>query len=192
MRPEERPLLVERIQQIRTAIRTHRDQVGDDRCWLDDHHVWRLLSDSKNDLTVLPDFETAMRSCVAFYEYRRATRTDPTPADALQNPAVWDQDLDSFSMIELRFCLTDLELKIRSHRDIRGRPRTLEDDRALYAALPEKIPADFRLPKRDIFLGEAVPHAGCPAFWKSHAGCPTHTHNLHAWGPCRPTEAEQT
>ena len=40
------------------------------------------------------------------------------------------------------------------------------------------------------FIGEAkAPHAGCPAFWRSHANCPVERHNLHRWGPCV-TEAD--
>jgi hypothetical protein len=73
---------------------------------------------------------------------------------------------------------------ILRHRDIADRPRTADDDRALYAVLPEKLPADFRLPPEDEFLGEAkAPHAGCPSFWRSHAACPA-AHDLHRWGPC--------
>ncbi len=79
-----------------------------------------------------------------------------------------------------------LEDGLRIHRDISGRPRTIEDDRVLYSVLPEKIPADFRLPPRSEFLGEVrSPHAGCPAFWRSHNGCSATRHDLHQWGPCK-------
>lgn len=64
-------------------------------------------------------------------------------------------------------------------------PGTADDDRALYAILPEKMPADLRLPPEDHFLGETKsPDAGCPAFWRSHDGCGPEC-NLHQWGPCK-------
>lgn len=37
---------------------------------------------------------------------------------------------------------------IKKHRDIEGQERTLEDDQLLYDLLPEKMPADFRLPRK--------------------------------------------
>ncbi len=87
---------------------------------------------------------------------------------------------------ELVETLFALQQSIRAHRDIFSKKRTLEDDRTLYALLPEKIPADFRLPPEPEFLGEAkAPRAGCPSFWRSHSTCATSDHDLHKWGPCK-------
>ena len=189
------------IREQRQVIREHRDQKGDDRCWLDDYYVWVMLNDTSADLPSevltqagppMPSFEEGMRCCRDFYNFRRRGEADTTPSDAVLDPTQWDGDLAGMSNEELVKELMRIQQAIRTHRDISGRlacrsgrPRTFEDDRALYVVLPEKIPADFRLPPEDEFLGEAKsPRAGCPSFWRSHAGCSVGKHNLHQWGPC--------
>lgn len=124
------PSIVDQLKAIRAAIRSHRDQIGDARCWLDD------------DLAALSE-------------------------DGLVRELLHTQQA------------------VRVHRDIVGRERTLENDRALYLVLPERLTADFRLPSEAEFLGEAkAPTAGCPSFWRSHQSCKSETHDVHAWGPC--------
>lgn len=176
-----RDLILER----RLAIRTHRDQRGDDRCWLDDYVVWAMLEDSPCAPTVLPSFETGMQLCWQFYHWRRAEVADLVPADAILDSNLWDNDLEQMSAGQLFEELARIQSAIRQHRDINGRLRTIDDDRLLYMILPEKISADFRLPAEQDFLGEAkAPSAGCPAFWRSHSCCLVLHHNLHQWGPC--------
>ncbi len=172
----------ERIIQIRRLIRTHRDQIGDDRCWVDDGLVWSALPDSPPEMTTIPS--DAMERCEAFFRLRRADEADVVPYRAMRDPERWDEDVNELDGELLREEVSRIESAIRAHRDV-GRPLTVDDDRALYAVLPERIPADFRLPPKDAFLGEArAPRAGCPSFWRSHANCPTTCHHLHAWGPC--------
>jgi hypothetical protein len=176
---------LEQIKSLREAIRYHRDQKGDDRCWLDDHSVWELLPDAVTEPTSLPAFGEMMKRCTAFYQYRRAEAPDSAPSDTIANRQDWDQDLAFTTPEEQAGELLRLRDAIRLHRDIRGRERTLDDDRELYAILPERLPADFRLPPEPDFLGEAMaPHAGCPSFWRSHQTCIQKTHDLHTWGPC--------
>ncbi len=174
------------IQQLRQAIRYHRDQKGDDRCWLDDLLLWNLLPDTPPEPRELPPFEEMMRRCSAFYHFRRADVPDPLPELANTNQDTWDDDLAQMDDEQLRQTLTHLQNAIRTHRDIAGRERTLDDDRTLYHILPEKLPADFTLPSEPDFLGEArAPHAGCPSFWRSHQSCACKNHDTHSWGPCR-------
>lgn len=173
-----------KIVEVRNAIRKHRDQKGDDRCWLDDYFVWNLHPDSPKDITTLPAFEDGMAECVKFFRYRQATSADVTPPDALVDSTTWDGDLDQMDGLALTREIERLYQAIHEHRDISGRDRTLGDDRKLYAVLPEKLPADFRLPPENEFLGEKRSGAGCPQFFKSHAACLSPDHNLHAWGPC--------
>lgn len=178
-------VLKEAILECRRVIRVHRDALGDNRCWLDDYLVWAMLDDSPDSPAVVPSFETAMQLCRQFYIWRRAEISDPVPADAILDPNLWDKDLDQISNADLFEELARIQNAIRQHRDINGRPRTVEDDRALYTVLPEKISADFRLPTEQDFLGEAkAPLAGCPAFWRSHSCCLVLRHDLHQWGPC--------
>ncbi|MEK7083172.1 MAG: hypothetical protein AAB972_03285 [Patescibacteria group bacterium] len=177
--------LKELIIQRRSIIRHHRDQRLDDRCWLDDYLVWAMCADSSAQPSLPPTFDEAMRKCHQFYKCRRAESPDPTSVKAILDTGQWDDDLKAMTGGELIDELTRIQQAIRCHRDIKNRPRSTNDDRLLYSILPEKIPADFQLPPEDEFLGELKsPHAGCPAFWRSHANCLVTRHNFHQWGPC--------
>jgi hypothetical protein len=176
---------LKKLKELRQAIRSHRDQKGDDRCWLDDPGLWALVDGSISEPKAPPPFEEMMAACRAFYVHRRSDAPDAAPADAVTDPTKWDDDLVSMADDAVRTELTRTEDAIRAHRDVSGRPRTLDDDRRLYAILPERLPADFRLPPEDEFLGEAKkPTAGCPSFWRSHQSCPCAEHDPHRWGPC--------
>ena len=170
----------------RDYVRWHRDQKMDDRCWIDDLGLWEFLRDTPPHEGKMLSFEEGMRLCKEFYAHRRAEAPDAIPAHALIDPAQWDLDLRGMHHAELVAELHKIQITIQAHRDIKDRKRTLEDDRALYALLPEKLPADFRLPPEPDFLGEAkAPKAGCPSFWRSHGNCATEKHDLHRWGPCK-------
>jgi hypothetical protein len=183
MSPDE---LREAIVERRAAIRAHRNAKLDDRCWLDDYAVWDMAEGSPADITAPLLFEEGMSRCREYYLYRRS---DKAPESAATATVIHDNDLEPLTQPQLAKALIALQDAIKSHRDIKDRPRNLDDDRALYDALPEKIQADFRLPPEPDFLGEAkAPHAGCPSFWRSHAKCPVGKHNMHKWGPCRKEE----
>ena len=171
------------IAEMRKAIRSHRDQRGDDRCWLDDQVVWNTVSSIEQKVH-LPAYGEGMRKCRLFYKNRNAASTDPIPADAMLDPAKWDDDLVEMSSERLWNEYITLEKAILKHRNIPEYTRTVDDDRELYSVLPEKIPADFRLPREEEFLGTVRTDAGCPQFWNSHQNCPGE-HDLHQWGPCR-------
>jgi len=177
------------IVNTRNAIRAHRDAKGDDRCWLDDYLVWECIKGSFQSPLQPPLFEQGMDMCRAFYKLRNSSKADVPPPEAIHDKTQWDADLNDMDDVQLTEELALLQSAIRAHRDAGGKPLTIEDDRALYAVLPEKLPADFRLPPEQDFLGEAkAPHAGCPSFWRSHEGCKTKRHDLHKWGPCRGDE----
>ncbi len=171
------------ILERRSAIRWHRGQILDDRCFYDDYALWHLLKDSPPRPGLI-SVEWGMGQCTLFYEYRRSDTLDPVPEGAILDPKRWDDDLLGLTEEGLLAKLVQLQKALGAHRDIRDRPRTIEDDRVLYQILPENLPADFRLPPREEFLGYAcAPRAGCPSFWKSHGTCQG-PHNLHQWGPC--------
>lgn len=176
----------QQIRVCRQAIRRHRDAKGDDRCWLDDYRVWACIPDSPEMPSAPPPIEQAMEKCRAFYKLRSAKSPDFPGEDAILDRHHWDDDLQYMDEDEKQEELVRLQTAILRHRDAAGNPGTIHDDRDLYSVLPEKIPGDFRLPPEDDFLGEAkAPHAGCPSFWRSHAGCEAKRHNLLEWGPCR-------
>lgn len=174
-------MTLQAVVEMRDAIRAHRDARGDDRCWLDDYSVWAQLPDTPPEPVAPPAYEDAMKKCRDYFNHRRSDRP-PAEADASAQP---DADLGNMDERQLNQERLRLQDAIRTHRDVAGRPRNIEDDRALYSALPEKTEADFRLPPEADFLGEArAPHAGCPSFWRSHGNCAAARHNLHRWGPC--------
>jgi hypothetical protein len=58
---------------LESAIRTHRDQRGDDRCWLDDHALYSVLDDApepSNHLALPPKCEF-LKSCERYWEQRQ-------------------------------------------------------------------------------------------------------------------------
>lgn len=172
------------ILERRRAIRKSRDMKGDDRCWLDNYLIWMAFENSPPDPRKPLPYGEAMRLCAEFYEHCRAENEDPTPPDAIMDPDHWDDDLYGISKDRLVDKLVTIQLVIATFMDIYDRHALTTDDyRNLYAILPEKIPADFRLPPRDEFLGTDRPDAGCPRFWMSHSSCKGPC-NLHAWGPC--------
>jgi hypothetical protein len=173
------------IIEARHAIRQHRDAKGDDRCWLDDYFIWALIPGSFPVPLTPPPMEEAMDMCRGFYKFRRADTADAMPIDAQPDRLQWDKDLEAMDDKALEAELQRIHTAVRAYRDAACRHITIEDDRALYRILPENLPADFRLPPEDEFLGEAkAPNAGCPSFWRSHANCHVKCHDLHKWGPC--------
>lgn len=61
-----------RVAELETAIRTHRDQRDDDRCWLDDAALYAVLPDTKAVDTLLPPHDEFMQSCSRFWMQRQA------------------------------------------------------------------------------------------------------------------------
>jgi len=172
------------ILERRRVIRYHRDQRGDDRCWLDDYLVWAMLEDTPAEPATLPPYDQMMQKCGDFFNHRQANSSDVVPSEAIFGPGHRDDDLAKMSPEALIEELVKIQQAICRHRDITDRPRTVDDDRLLYSVLPEKIPADFRLPSQADFLEGAKAGAGCPNFWQSHQGCLAEKHNNHCWGPC--------
>jgi hypothetical protein len=178
--------LVEAILERRKVIRYVRDQQGDDRCFLDYYLIWEFIISSPR----MPRFtaEEGMKRCNLFFEHCRAETPDTIPFNTMCEIKRWDANLRLLSHAELVEELFAVQEAIVRHRDVETdeqRPRTCDDDRALFlATLPELTPCDFRLPAREKFLISTTPTSGCPAFWQSHVGCDNYC-NLHQWGACR-------
>jgi hypothetical protein len=140
-----------------------------------------MLDDSTEKPLEIPE-EERMKRCEEFYNNRRSETPDlPKPTERFWISS--NIDMLIISPIERLEKLFRIQSAIRKHRDISGRPRTLDDDRELYSVLADKTPADFRLPSRDEFLSREKLGAGCPNFWDSHSSCGKSC-NLHKWGPC--------
>ncbi len=62
--------LRQEVRRLRHGIRAHRDQRGDDRCWIDDEKLYGLLPDGVHAETLL-DPELMLRNCKRFVETRQ-------------------------------------------------------------------------------------------------------------------------
>lgn len=66
------PELQDEIMKLRNGIRNHRDQKGDDNCWLDDFELYGLLPEKIKANPQLPDKQLMMVNCERYYECRKA------------------------------------------------------------------------------------------------------------------------
>lgn len=65
--------LAEEVARLRAGIRKHRDERGDNRCWLDDERLYALLPDKKKAITKLPSKEVFLKSCERFWRTRQGS-----------------------------------------------------------------------------------------------------------------------
>jgi len=76
--------LYDEILKLRKAIRKHRDQHGDDRCWMDDIELYEILPEGANpsfiDLRLMPRDEM-LKNCECFVSCRT---TELTPEAAIE------------------------------------------------------------------------------------------------------------
>ncbi len=169
-------------------IRKHRDQKGDDRCWIDIFWFYPFFIDSPPIPSKLPEEKRMMEKCWEFFHYMGEEFMDPKPTVTRMPRLIWNIDLLEMTKEELLRELIKIQLTTKLFLSIVKRPRTTEDCRSLYSILPEhkSVRLDFRLPPINDFLGEnQAPHAGCPSFWRSHEDCwPCYRCNIHGWGPC--------
>lgn len=153
---------------IRRDIRWHRDQVGDDRCWLDDlklyTHIPGYLEPYANGMQSRRSF---MMLCKRFYENRQ----NPTET-ARKRGGVDDADNDVCGMDRMAIAteIARLRAGIRKHRAA-GAGRTWRDDNSLYLLLPERLPAATRLPMELL--------KNCAVFYEAKAK--EHPPRIHSW-----------
>jgi ribosomal protein S27AE len=62
--------LQEEIDKLRAAIIKHRDQRGDDRCWLDDLDLYAVLDDGVQADNSMPPREGFLANCARYYDNR--------------------------------------------------------------------------------------------------------------------------
>lgn len=176
-----------KILECRRVLRWHRDQIGDDRCWLNDlklYEVARVRHAFLNADPLIP-FRNFIRFCEDFHDFCNSEQPLVIPNDAVLDPQHWDDDLEGKSNLELYDELEKLRSGILEYAQITNRPKTVADNQKLYNLLPEKLPADFRLPPKSKFLDNDDPRKGCTNFWFSHADCSRRPCNLSQWGPCK-------
>lgn len=69
---------LDEINRLKDAIREHRDQKADDRCWLDDQKLYAVLGEGPAQ-TALPPREEFLKSCANFYDKRQNPTELPLP-----------------------------------------------------------------------------------------------------------------
>jgi len=160
--------LLDTVRRSRAAIREHRDQIGDYRCWVDDEVLYHSTLPELNDLTPEPpDINEFMRRCEAYH----SNRQDPSepkasipmdssvgPLPLIYSPEL-DADLIAMTSEQLRDELDRLWEAIRVHRSIGHKDRNYHHDQTLYLILPERKLAVTQLPPRELFIG-----GNCPAY----------------------------
>lgn len=62
------------VMKLREGIRNHRDQKGDDNCWLDDYALYGLLPEKIKADPQLPDKQLMMLNCSRYYDCRKANK----------------------------------------------------------------------------------------------------------------------
>ncbi len=59
------------IRHLRAGIRAHRDARGNDRCWVDDEALYRLLGTEHEATTLLPERAVFLENCARFHANRQ-------------------------------------------------------------------------------------------------------------------------
>lgn len=67
--------LVAEVVRLRNAIREHRDQKGDDRCWMDDSKLYAALPEASGIEPILPPPEEMLSNCKRFIASRHVGGT---------------------------------------------------------------------------------------------------------------------
>ena len=65
------------VVRLRNAIREHRNQRGDDRCWMDDHVLYMNLPEKDSGITTLPAKEEFLNNCARYCERFWTLRQKP-------------------------------------------------------------------------------------------------------------------
>lgn len=78
---ENRELKIE-VEKLRDGIRYHRDQKGDDRCWVDDLRLYEILPEGAEGLdTTLPPEDVFLDNCKRFCRSRQVPVGQPFKKD---------------------------------------------------------------------------------------------------------------
>jgi chromosome segregation ATPase len=122
---------VDEITRLQVAIREHRDQKGDNRCWLDDFNLYKVLPEGPSYDSSLPPKCEFLESCSRFWEQR-------------QLPDAMSRRADEMT-------ITQLQAEVERLRTELKRPREPEPvDSATVDAWKEKLD---QTPLRPVSLG---------------------------------------
>lgn len=63
--------MAQKVQELRDAIRAHRDERGHDRCWLDDQKLYQSLPEAYPGDLQLPPKAEFIQNCHRYWEHRQ-------------------------------------------------------------------------------------------------------------------------
>lgn len=165
---------------IRAAIRYHRGQISDFRCWVDDLRLYEITGLADPQERTVPSTERFLQRCEAYWELRqrpaeigRGSASLNSESAPLSIPQYSNQDLDQLSPHELAETLNSLIAVVSDHCAAGFLGRTHTDDEKLYAVLPEQTEWSSALPARHVFL------TNCERFC---AHCQKRPEDLLDWG----------
>lgn len=67
------------LQQLRDAVRLHRNEKGHGRCWLDDQTLYQKLPENKDAEFALPPKEEFLANCEVYWRTRQPTMLPLAP-----------------------------------------------------------------------------------------------------------------
>lgn len=116
-----------RIKQLELAIRTHRDEHCDDRCWLDDQALYAVLGEPvAADANAMPPRDQFLANCARFYDARCKNAGWPSY-----------QDLRQLLQLVLDFHSADTEAFVAKHGHGMTTRELCDRIRAALAPTPE-------------------------------------------------------
>ena len=68
----DREALAEEVLRLRRAVRSHRDEKGHDRCWLDDQTLYGVLPENKPADFDLPARDEFLANCEKYWLCRQS------------------------------------------------------------------------------------------------------------------------
>lgn len=89
--------LISQVELLENAIRKHRDQKGDDRCWLDDQELYSVLNEPiPESAGILPTKEIFLGNCEKYYQCRK--KSDNADPSMVQGQWITREELELMEM----------------------------------------------------------------------------------------------
>lgn len=98
------------IAKLEAAIREHRDQRGDDRCFLDDAKLYSVLGDNVEVDASLPPKCDFLASCERYWEQRRSETTEGKPTIAQQDARIAELEAACKAALKALVFIEDAEV----------------------------------------------------------------------------------
>lgn len=119
------------VERLKAAIREHRDQRGDNRCWLDDLNLYTALGEGTSDpwITELPTCSEFLQSCRRYWQQRQA------PECRMAEDALGEMTIAQLEAECKRLTLLNED----KHRHIQAYCKAADEDRAVIGRLTMEI-----------------------------------------------------